>query len=80
MPIYWGPDMSEGGGLLNARETAKLLGISEATFYRFAKLGRFEMLKVSRPYGQRIYSRVKVEQYLRGEAMAVFGRGSRRVS
>lgn len=60
--------------LLNARETARLLGVSERTFHRLARLGHWRMCEVARPLGQRRYSRALVEQYGRGQTMNAFGR------
>ncbi len=63
--------------LLNDTELRQRLGVSEAKFYALKKAGQLRMFEVARPFGQRRYSRTKVEQYANGDSMAVLG-GRRR--
>lgn len=60
---------------LNGKELARALGISETTYHQRRRLGLYRALEVSRPVGQRRYSRALVERYLAGESIAAFGSG-----
>ena len=72
-----GDDRREWPELLNASELQQRLCISEAKFRQVKRDGHLRMFEVSRPLGQRRYSRVLVERYLAGESASVLG-GRRR--
>lgn len=59
--------LDQYGPLLNARELARLFGLTEGQFYKRAKLGDFERFKVDPPMGQRCYSKALITRYLNGE-------------
>lgn len=56
----------------------RLQPMSERSFYDHQAAGDFKHLELSRPVGRWRYSRVLVDQFLAGESVAKFGRGSRR--
>ena len=62
-------------GLLNAKELAAALGISESGFHAKRKT-LAPLFEVKRPVGHRRYSQALVERYKRAESMALIGAGS----
>jgi hypothetical protein len=60
--------------LLNARQLAARLGISEATYYARKRLGAFKDLEVKRPVGRYRYSAALVDAYLAGQPVSHYGR------
>ena len=64
--------------LLNAKQVREKLGYSESQFFELKRRGVFRMLEVTRPIGQRRYSRVRVDQFCAGESIAAFGKGRNR--
>jgi hypothetical protein len=66
------------GPLLNAREMARVFGITVSQFYRRERMGQFDRFKVQPALGPRCYSKQVVERYLAGEPVdapaRVFGR------
>jgi hypothetical protein len=62
--------------LLNNRELAKRLGLSEPTFYTRKKRGEFKCFEVKRPLGTFRYSAVLVDAFLAGESVSQYGRRS----
>lgn len=59
---------------LNGIELARALGISEASYHVRRKRGEFRHLELTRPVGQRRYSRSLVEQFLAGQSTVRLGR------
>lgn len=55
--------MRKKGDLLTTKEAAKFLGISTSTLYRIEKLGY--ILPYRTPGGQRRFSRIELEEYLK---------------
>lgn len=66
------------GPLLNAREMARIFGVTVSQFYRRERSGQFDRFKVQPALGPRCYSKSLVERYLDGEPIdqpaRVFGR------
>lgn len=66
------------GPLLNAREMARIFGVTVSQFYRRERLGQFDRFKVQPALGPRQYSKALVSRYLAGEPIdqpvRVFGR------
>jgi hypothetical protein len=69
-------DLDDLPALLGAAELAALLRIGLSRFYRLAKRGHFDFLKVKPQIGPKVYSGLLVARYLRGEAVyqPTFGR------
>lgn len=65
--------MKPQGNAMTPGELAKELGISSRTLAR--QRDSYAHLLVSKPVGRRIYSRILLEQHLRGERVVNFGRG-----
>lgn len=69
------------GPLLNAREMARIFGVTVSQFYRRERSGEFTVFQVSPALGLRRYSKSIVLRYLAGEAIdrpeRVFGRKRR---
>jgi len=62
------PDLlDQFGPLLNARELARVFGITVNAFYKQARLGTYDVFKVTPPLGPRCYSKQLVARYLAGE-------------
>lgn len=59
--------------LLNNRELMQALGISERTFYRMEKDGKFRRFLTAMPLGQKKYAKALVDRYLAGESLSQFG-------
>lgn len=60
--------------LLNNRELAQRLAMSEPTFYRRKKRGDFKCFEVKRPLGTFRYSAALVDAFLAGLPVSQFGR------
>lgn len=69
-------DLDHLPALLSAHELAALLRIGRSHFYKQAKRGVFDFLKVKPVTGPKCYSGVLVTRYLKGESVYVptFGR------
>lgn len=69
------------GPLLNAREMARIFGVTVSQFYRKERTGEMDRFKVQPALGPRCYSKALVERYLAGEPIdqpaRVFGRKAR---
>jgi hypothetical protein len=68
--------LDQCGPLLNAREMARVFGITVSQFYRRERLGQMDRFKVRPVLGPRCYSKTLVQRYLDGDPLdaPVFGR------
>jgi predicted site-specific integrase-resolvase len=63
--------------LWNAKQLRNRLDISESTFHRWKRLGWLRKFETKQPMGQRRYSSVRVEEYLKARSTARVGPGAR---
>lgn len=64
-------DLDHLPALLSASELAALLRMGLSGFYKAAKRGSFDFLKVKPQIGPKVYSGTLVSRYLKGEAVYV---------
>jgi hypothetical protein len=66
------------GPLLNARELARIVGITVSQLHRNARAGKYDHLRVEPVTGPRCYSKHLIQRWLAGERIdqpaRVFGR------